>query len=139
MQLHHAIDRIHAAGAELVVIGSGTPNFIAGFRENTGFTGTILSDPTLSAYQVAGMRRSMWRNFNPLSGAYAVRALARGHFQGRTQGDPSQQGGVLVIVPPDRIIFEHFSKVAGDNAPPSAILAALEATRADQMSPIGSA
>jgi hypothetical protein len=129
VQLHHEKARIEAAGARLVVIGSGTPNFIAGFRENTGFDGLILSDPSLSAYKVAGMRRDMWRNFTPLSAAYAVRALARGHMQGRTQGDASQQGGVLVIEPPGHIVFEHLSKLAGDNAPPADILAALEARR----------
>jgi hypothetical protein len=139
VQLHREIERIHAAGAELVVVGSGTPNFIAGFRENTGFDGMILSDPQLSAYRAAGLRRGTWRNFNPLSAAYAVRALARGHMQGRTQGDASQQGGVLVILPPDRIVFEHMSKVAGDNAPPADILRALEASRAGALSTAGPA
>src|SRR5688572_29468736 len=118
VQLHRQAGRISAAGAELAVIGSGTPNFIAGFRETSGFDGRILSDPELSAYRAAGMRRGLWRSFTPLSAAYAVRALARGHLQGRTQGDPAQQGGVLVILPGGRIAFEHLSKVAGDNAPP---------------------
>ena len=41
MQLHRQIDRIHAAGAELVVIGSGTPNFVTGFRETTKYDGPL--------------------------------------------------------------------------------------------------
>jgi peroxiredoxin len=126
VQLHRQDDRIRAAGAELVAIGSGTPNFIAGFRELTGFRGTLLSDPTLSAYRAAGMRRGHWRSFTPLSAAYAVRALARGHMQGRTQGDAAQQGGVLVVLPPGRVVYAHFSKVTGDNAPAEEVVAALE-------------
>jgi alkyl-hydroperoxide reductase/thiol specific antioxidant family protein len=126
VQLHHQIDRIHAAGAELVVVGNGTPNFVAGFRELTGFRGPLYCDPTLAAYRAAGLRRGVMRILNPLSGAYAVRAMVRGNFQGRTQGDATQQGGVLVITPPDRIVFEHISKVAGDNAPAAEVVAALE-------------
>ena len=129
MQLHHKIDRIHGAGAELVVVGSGTPNFVAGFRELTGFQGPLYCDPTLSAYRAAGLRRGVMRILNPLSAGYAVRALVRGNFQGRTQGDATQQGGVLVITPSSpggRIVFEHISKVAGDNAPAEEVVSALE-------------
>ena len=126
MQLHHKIDRIHGAGAELVVVGSGTPNFVAGFRELTGFKGPLYCDPTLSAYRAAGLRRGVMRILNPLSAGYAVRALVRGNFQGRTQGDATQQGGVLVIAPPDRVVYEHISKVAGDNAPAEEVVSALE-------------
>lgn len=126
VQLYREMARIRAAGAELVVIGSGTPNFIAGFREVTGFSGPILSDPDLASYRAAGLRRSMWRNFTPAVVAYGVRALARGNMQGRTQGDAAQQGGVLVIVPPGRIIYQHISKAAGDNAAAAAVVGALE-------------
>jgi hypothetical protein len=127
VQLHHKADRIAAAGAELVVVGSGTPNFIAGFRETTGFPGRILSDPTLSAYKAAGMKRGLLRTINPLVAVYGVRALARGNMQGRTQGDPTQQGGVLVILPGGGIAYEHHSSMAGDNAPAEDVVAALEA------------
>src|SRR5687767_7745821 len=105
VQLHHNIDKIHAAGAELVVIGSGTPNFVAGFRETTGYQGPLYVDPSLKSYELAGMNRGMWRNFTPLSAFHGIRALARGNMQGRTQGDPSQQGGVLVIRPPGQIVW----------------------------------
>src|SRR5262245_18582310 len=94
VQLHRQIDLIHAAGAELVIVGSGTPNFILGFRETTGYDGPMYSDPSLASYQAAGLKRGMWRNFMPQVTLHGIRALARGNFQGRTRGDPSQQGGV---------------------------------------------
>ena len=126
VQLHREMDRIHKAGAELVVIGSGTPNFVAGFREITGYNGPLYVDPSLASYQAAGMNRGMWRNFTPMSAVYGIRALARGNLQGRTKGDPSQQGGVLVITPPGKIVYEHHSKVAGDNASANEVASALE-------------
>lgn len=126
VQLHHEIERIHAVGAELVVIGSGKPHFVQGFRELTRFEGPIYCDPELRSYKAAKLHRSAWRMVNPKTAAYAVRAMARGAFQGRTQGDALQQGGVLVILPPDRIAFEHISEAPGDNAPAEEVVAALE-------------
>jgi hypothetical protein len=127
VQLHHEIDRIHAAGAELVVIGSGAAHFVAGFRETTHYPGPVLVDPQLASYTAAGLHRGWLRTINPLVIAYGARALLRGNWQGRTQGVADQQGGVMVIEPPGRIVFEHLSKVAGDNAPPRQVLAALPA------------
>jgi len=125
VQLHQQIDRIHAAGAELFVIGNGTPNFVAGFRETTAYLGPLYCDPSRAAYRAAGLQRGAMRILNPLSAAYAVRALARGHLQGRTQGDATQQGGLLVVLPPGRIAYHHVSRVAGDNAPVDEVVAAL--------------
>jgi hypothetical protein len=129
VQLHREIDAIHAAGAELVVIGSGKPHFIAGFRETTGYQGKLYVDPELKSYQAAGLHHGMWRNFTPGALARGVRALARGHMQGRTQGDPAQQGGAMVIAPGGKLLFAHASKVAGDNASPEVLLAALRGAR----------
>ena len=130
VQLRHQVDAIHAAGGELVVVGSGTPNFMAGFREQTGWTGPLYGDPSLASYRAAGLQNALWRNFTPLGLVYGARALARGHMQGRTQGDPSQQGGVLVILPPGRIVYEHKSQVAGDNAPAAEVAQALASAAA---------
>jgi hypothetical protein len=127
VQLHREIERIKAAGAELVVIGSGTPNFIKGFRENTKFDGPIYSDPSLKSYQAAKLNRSLWRVLHPLVAVYGARALARGHMQGAMQGDNAQQGGVYVILPPDQIAYVHISQRAGDNAGADEVVAALEA------------
>ena len=47
MQLHRDIEQIHCKGAELYVIGNGTPNFIEGFREATNYKGPLYTDPSL--------------------------------------------------------------------------------------------
>jgi hypothetical protein len=57
----------------------------------------MVTDPTLEAYNRAGMKRGVLRTFNLKSAASAVRALGGGHTQGRTQGDTWQQGGVVVV------------------------------------------
>lgn len=125
MQLHRVIDRIHAAGAELHVIGNGAPMFIAGFRETTKFPGPIYTDPSLKVYAAAELVRGLARTFSPRAGLNALRALKGGFRQGRTQGDPTQQGGVLVVAPSGEIRFHYISQVAGDHPDPDRVVRAL--------------
>jgi hypothetical protein len=133
VQLHRELPRIHALGAELVAIGTGKPHWVAGFRELTEFSGLILCDPAKEAYQAAHMERGRWRDiFNPRTLAYGMRAVGQGMFQGRVQGDPKQNGGVLVVAPPGHIVFRQVSQVAGDHAKVEDILQALEALPRDK-------
>ena len=125
VQLHHEIDRIHDAGAELVVVGNGAPHFIEGFRELTGYRGLLYTDPSRASYRAAGMKRGWTTFLNPKVLKNAARALGEGHMQGLTQGDPAQQGGTLVITPPGRVLFHHVSETGGDHAPLDAVLASL--------------
>lgn len=125
MQLHRAIDQIHAAGAELIVIGNGAPHFIAGFREITHFAGPIYTDPSLHVFEVAELKRGLIKSLNLKSVAPTLKALKNGFRQGSTQGDPWQQGGVLIIAPPGDILWQHASERPGDNATPAQVLAAL--------------
>lgn len=125
MQLHRDIDKIHAAGAELVLIGNGAPHFIAGFRELTGFRGPIYTDPSLEVFRAAHLQRGVARTLNPLSLGHAVKAFAHGSRQGNVEGDAWQQGGTLVIAPGGEVRWQHVSKRPGDNASNAQILSAL--------------
>lgn len=126
VQVHRERDRIQ--GADLVVIGNGSPNFIAGFREETGWQGPLYTDPSLSVFAAAQLLRGVRHTLSPASIGRAVRTLARGFRQGRTQGNPWQQGGVVVIAPSQqggKVVWRHTSHSAGDNAPVQDILRAL--------------
>ncbi len=125
MQLHREVDKIHAAGAELIVIGNGAPNFIAGFREETGYTGPLYTDPSLKAYEAAHLERSVTKTLDPRSLGKGLKAVVHGRRQGSTQGDAWQQGGVLVIAPSGEVTWQHISKRPGDNASVAQILHAL--------------
>jgi peroxiredoxin len=124
-ELRGDLDRIHAAGAELVVIGNGAPNFIHGFREVTGYDGPLYTDPSRASYKAAEMKRG-WSTFlTPKLITNAARALVHGNMQGSVQGDPAQQGGTLVIAPPGKIVFHFVSDTGGDHAKTEDVLAAL--------------
>lgn len=121
---------IHAAGAEVYVIGNGAPTFIEGFREATGWTGAVYTDPSLEVYKAAGLRRGVFTVIHPRAAIAALGALRGGFKQGATQGDQLQQGGVVVVAPSGEVVWAHVSEYAGDNADPDAIVAALRRTAA---------
>ncbi len=127
MQLHHRIDALRAAGAELYVIGNGSPSFIDGFRETTGYDGPLYTDPSLAVYQAAGLKRGVATVLSPRAALAGMSALRHGFRQGKTQGDAWQQGGVVVIEPGGDVVWTHVSDYAGDNAAPDEILRQLQA------------
>ena len=121
MQLHHA------NVPNLIVIGNGAPHFIEGFRETTGFTGPIYTDPTLAVYKAAALKRGAMTLLKLRAAVATVGALRRGFRQTGVQGDGTQQGGVLVVAPDGRILYHHISEYPGDNASPDEIRSHLSA------------
>jgi hypothetical protein len=126
VQLHREIDSITNAGADVFVIGNGSPSFIEGFREQTKYEGVIYTDPSLAVFTAAQLERGVLKTLNPLALGKTLGAFARGHRQGLNQGDPWQQGGVLVIAAGGEVKWHHASERPGDNAEPSQIVAALK-------------
>ena len=126
VQLHREIDSIRNAGAEVFVIGNGSPSFIAGFRETTKYDGIIYTDPSLAVFKAAQLKRGVMTTLDPRALGKTVGAFMRGQRQGLTQGDSWQQGGVLVIAPDGTVKWHHASERPGDNAEPQQIVAALK-------------
>ena len=124
-QLGRELDTIHDKRAELYVIGNGSPSFIAGFRDQTGWTGPVYTDPSLAVYKVAQLKRGVAKTLDPRSLGDAFRALRTGSRQGRTQGDQWQQGGTLVVARSGEVRYHHASDRPGDNARAAQIIAAL--------------
>jgi len=125
VQLHREIDSIRNAGAEVFVIGNGSPSFIQGFREQTKYDGIIYTDPSLAVFQAAQLKRGVMKTLDPRALGKTIGAFMRGHRQGLTQGDTWQQGGVLVIAPSGEVKWHHASERPGDNAEPREIVKAL--------------
>lgn len=124
--MRDAIGAIHERGAELVIVGNGAPAFAKAFREDFALDGPLLVDPELHAYRAAGLRRGRVELLSARLARNAVRALRAGHRQHGVQGDPWQLGGVFVIHPGGSVTFAHRSREAGDHAPISEIIAALD-------------
>ena len=125
MQLHRERESLRAAGLDLHVIGNGAPMFIAGFRETTGYDGSLYTDPSLAVYRAAELRSGLRTVLTFGAVTRTLGSLARGFRQGRTQGSALQQGGVLVIARDGRVLWRHVSDGPGDNATAAEIIAAV--------------
>lgn len=124
-QLRGEISKIHQAGAELVVIGCGSPTQARWFAEDTDLTTPIFTDPTTKAYWAAGMKRGLGTTLTLKGLGHAYRALKAGHKQTSTKGAPFQQGGLLVIAKGGAVQYSFASNEAGDHAPLAEVLDAL--------------
>jgi hypothetical protein len=111
-------------GIELVVIGNGNAADIPEFRSASRFSGPILTDPSRASYRLAAFRDGLFTCLGPQTLAEGLRAILAGRRQGSLQGAPFQQGGVLVIVPGNRLVYHYRSREAGDHPLVSDILAA---------------
>ena len=124
--MHRARQEIRERGAELAIVGNGAPPFARAFREDLGLDVPLYTDPSLETYRALAFHRGLVRTaLSPRTWAHAARALAGGFLQGRTQGDPLQLGGVVVVRPDGTVAYRHASAEAGDHPPIADILAAL--------------
>ena len=127
--MRDAVGDFRERGAELVVVGNGTPAHAAQFREDERLDFPLLVDPELRAYRAAGLRRGVLDTMGPRTFVGALRALRSGARQGAVRGDPWQLGGAFVIEPSGKVRFRHVCRDASDHPPVERIVEALERAR----------
>lgn len=113
-----------AAGAHLVFVGTGLPAMAADFAKQHAGPHPVLSDPQRKAFAAAGMKRSLWATLHWRLPFHAWRALRAGFRQTKVQGDPWQQGGVLVVDHAGALRLEKVDGAAGEALDLDAIVAA---------------
>ena len=116
-------EALEARGAKVYAIGNGTAPMAQDFVEQFSVTYPVFTDPGRRSYAAAGMRRSFGLGLKSI--ALAKRAMAAGHRQGATRGDPWQQGGILVITPQGEVRFHHVDGAAGESGEVEAVMASL--------------
>lgn len=101
------------------------------FREKLKLTALVWVDKHRETYRHLGFRRGVLATvFNPRTFLHGMRAARAGFRQGKTRGDPWQQGGVLVVKRGGAPVYAYASAVAGDHPPTSAVIsAAMQAAR----------
>lgn len=108
----------------VVLVGSGSAAELADFSrrlELARWQVTLVSDPTLRAFQAAGLVRSRARVLGPKSIVQELAAIARGYWKRRRAGDAAQLGGALLL-DGDQVIYRHRSLSPGDLADMSDII-----------------
>jgi len=111
------LDTFNNINVRVVVIGNGQPNFIDGFRNDTGYKGDLFTDPSLKTYELLNFKKSVGSLLGVKTFKSALDALKSGYLQKGIQGNAFQQGGVVVIHPVDKPVYFYISEKAGDHAP----------------------
>ena len=102
----------------LVFIGSGNALMAADFREQLALEVPVWVDPKRITYTHLGFKHSIASAIlRPAVWLNGLRAARAGFRQGATQGDPWQQGGVLVVKRGGALEYGFASAVAGDHPP----------------------
>jgi uncharacterized protein YjhX (UPF0386 family) len=123
--LRGRLDEVHAAGADLVFIGNGSPRLARRFGETHARGVTVLTDPSLDVFRALGMKRSVIATLGPQTWLGAARSLARGNLQTDVQGDPWQQGGLFAMARGGRIVYRRPNRDAAERPDLDAALAAI--------------
>jgi hypothetical protein len=127
VQLHRARERFADAGADVVLIGMGSPRQARWFQQRYAPGLRVLADERRRSYKALGLRMgSLGELVGPRSVVSGIKHLGRsGVVQGRPVGNVNQLGGALVVAPGGAVLLEQRAGHAGDSASVDALLAAL--------------
>lgn len=110
-------DELKSLGVTLAFVGNGTPAMLEDFKTSLGLDVPVFTDPSRRSYAQLGFRRGAFTVLSPRVLASAVRAWRAGFRQKKTQGDPVQQGGVLVLRRGGQAEYAFASEEAGHHPP----------------------
>jgi len=113
----------------LAAVGSGNSEQAKKFKKKLDFKADIYIDPSLKSYKAFKLKRGFFRTLGPVSIYKGLKAMSRGFRQGKSAGDLWQQGGMFVITPENKIVFEHRNSTAGDQADLDLVLKACSANQ----------
>jgi hypothetical protein len=115
-ELRPHVPTLRRLGVDPYVIGSGSPSQARRFQQKMqAFELPIFSDRSRATYRAAGWKRSAVATMlKPASWLRGIKLVGR-FWQGRTQGDPWQLGGALVIRPDGETVWRFQSEASGDH------------------------
>ena len=128
-RLREIVDDIHVGGAELVILGSGSPQMAGFFAEDFAIATPVLTDPQRHVYAALEARRPpRWGFMDPRVAVRGLKALVQGHrqqFGNPDLGDETQLGGIFIVQPGGEVAWAHRSAFAGDHPSNVEVLVAL--------------
>src|SRR5213083_2265323 len=102
------VDTLRDAGVALAIIGSGAPNFARGFKQQMQIDVPIYCDEKLAAYQATSMKRGLRHMLHP--GQIPRWKEAGRYFTLKLEGDATQQGGVVIVLPDGRVPYRFHNR-----------------------------
>jgi peroxiredoxin len=128
-QLRQKKQHFDQAGAQVALVGMGTPEESAAFEMKFNIPFPLISDPKGELYRAFGIKKvSTLELLSPFVAIKGLLAMTKGHTIGMPIGDVRQLPGVFIINTDGRIVYSHFASDPSDHPDPDTILKALKAT-----------
>ena len=125
-QLRQKADGFKRLDARVVLVGLGTPEETAAFKDQFRVPFTMIADPEKRLFKAFPLKQASLGGLLSVSMAVkGLSAMARGHTIGIPKGDVRQLPGVFIIDRGGRIRFSHYAKDPADHPDPEALLAFL--------------
>ncbi len=124
-QLRDAYESFRSEGADIAVIGMGTPEEAREFKERRAIPFRLLVDRTRDSYRAVEARRSVGGALGPKVWLPGAKSLLSGHSQAPARQDWRQLGATAVVAQGGRVLLLHRSEHAADNPPIDELLEAL--------------
>ena len=113
-------------GARVVLVGLGTTEETAAFRDQFQVPFTLIADPERHLFKAFDLKRAgAAALLSPRMALRGFSAMAKGHVVGVPKGDVRQLPGVFIIDVAGRIRFSHYARDPSDNPSPSALIEAV--------------
>ena len=127
-QLRDAYPEFTKRGFDVVAIGQGTPIRSQRFREDYNLPFVVLGDKELASYRAYGLTHGIGNGITD-PGAYKAffRAIGRGNFPGKPDGDSLQNPGTFLISTEGRVLRQQIGRNAGDFPSATEILGWIDA------------
>ncbi len=130
-QLRRQKESFDRLGANVVLVGLGSAEQTAEFKERFDVPFAMVADPEKRLFEVFRLQQaSAGSLFSAKMVLRGVTAMAKGHRIGVPQGDVRQLPGVFIIDTDGRILFSHHASGPADHPSPETLLEALRADAA---------
>ena len=115
------------AGAQVALVGMGTPEETSAFELKFNIPFPLISDPKQRLYRAYGLKQvSAIELLSPSIAFKGILAMTKGHGIGVPIGDVRQLPGVFIINTEGRIVYSYFSSDPSDHPDPDTTLKALK-------------
>ncbi len=120
-------DQFQRLGARVVLVGLGTPQETAAFKDQFQVPFTMIADPHKRLFRAFHLKQASLGGLLSLGTAVkGLSAMAKGHGVGIPKGDVRQLPGVFIIEGSGRFRFSHCARIPADHPDPEALLAFLQ-------------
>jgi len=123
-------EQFEQQAARVVLVGLGTPEETAAFKEQFHVPFPMIADPEKRLFKAFQLKQATPKALLSVGMAMkGLSALARGHRIGIPKGDVRQLSGVFIIDTAGRIRFSHLAKDPSDHPPADGLLRFLQSDR----------